>query len=116
TAPNSDTTATSEHSVFIGYLHKIDAEHPAARRGQPSASWARRGPNRSLSLRGRRLSERRRELRARVDPELAVDARQVHLDRSLGDEEGLRDLSVGRPRRRQLGDASLAGRQRLDAA
>src|SRR6266545_7727993 len=63
-----------------------------------------------------RFGERARELRARADRELAVDAREVDLDRPLGNEERLRDLAVGGAFGRQLGDAALTGRQRLDAA
>src|SRR6266498_3357920 len=99
-----------------------------AREQQRFASWAHPGPNRSVSavpLEGRppagelgagRFGERGRELRARTDRELAVDARQVNLDRPLGDEERLGDLSVGEPFCRQLGDAPLARRERVDAA
>src|SRR5512132_3583618 len=63
-----------------------------------------------------RFGERARELRARADRELAVDAREMDLDRPLSDEERLRDLAVGGAFGRQLGDAALTGRQRLDAA
>src|ERR671931_132561 len=68
------------------------------------------------ALVARRVGEHGRELRARADPKLAVDACQVHFDRSLGDEERLRDLPVGRSSGRELRDAPLARRQRVDAA
>src|SRR5947207_3811224 len=103
-------------------LHRSDS----AREEQRSASWPRPDANRSLSaalpldecggLRARRFGERGRELRARADPELAVDAGQVHLDRPLRDEERLRDLPVRRPLGCHLRDAPLARGERRDAA
>src|SRR5215218_8150591 len=97
---------------------------------QPFASWTPPEPNRSVLIsaprarsarRGKKLGasrcgERGRELRARVDRELAVDARQVDFDRPLGDEERLRDLAVRGPFGCHLGHTPLARRQRLDAA
>src|SRR5438093_10685819 len=67
-------------------------------------------------LRASRFGECGRELRARADPELAVDAGQVHLDRPLRDEERLCDLPVGRPLGCHLRDTSLARGERVDAA
>src|SRR4051794_21594265 len=49
------------------------------------------------------LTQRAGELRARADVELAVAAREVHLDRLLGQEERLRDLLVGHPLGGHLG-------------
>src|SRR5438105_3652812 len=49
------------------------------------------------------------ELRARTDLELAEDAAEVSLDRVLGQEEGLRDLAVGRPLGGHASDAQLRG-------
>jgi hypothetical protein len=49
-----------------------------------------------------------RQLRTRLDVELSVDVRQVHLDRLRGDEEGLGDLAVGLAVGRHVRDASLA--------
>ena len=63
-----------------------------------------------------RRGERGSQLRARVDRELAVDAREVDLDGPLSDEEGLCDLAVGGAFSCHLGDAALAGRERLEAA
>src|SRR5918999_283752 len=53
---------------------------------------------------------------ARADPELAVDAREVDLDRLRCDEQRLGDLAVRVSLGRHLGDAALAGRERVDAA
>src|SRR5919197_2044596 len=83
-----------------------------SRRGHPQIRTEMFRP----SLVARRVGEHGRELRARADPKLAVDACQVHFDRSLGDEERLRDLPVGRSSGRELRDAPLARRQRVDAA
>ena len=60
---------------------------------------------------GSRFRQRRRKLRARVDSELAVDAREVDLDCPLSDEERLRDLAIRRPLGSDLGDAPLARRE-----
>ena len=60
--------------------------------------------------------ERARELAARADPELAVRVREVHLDRLRRDVERLGDVAVGLPLGREVGDAALARRERLDAA
>src|ERR687888_1759471 len=65
---------------------------------------------------GLRVGERSRELRARVDRELAIDARQVYFDCSLGDEERLRDFAVRRPFGRHFRHAPLTGGERVDAA
>src|SRR5262249_22567459 len=65
---------------------------------------------------GARPSERGSELAARGDLELAVDAREVDLDRLHRDEERLGDLLVAVLLRGQLGDTALAGGQRLDPA
>jgi hypothetical protein len=46
--------------------------------------------------------------------QLAEDAREVTLDRACGDEEGLGDLAVGEALGGELGDAALAGRQRIE--
>src|SRR4051812_45449367 len=54
----------------------------------------------------------RRELPARSHAELAVDARQVRLDRLLGDEQLLGDLPVGRTGGGQAGPALLRGGER----
>src|SRR2546426_219058 len=64
----------------------------------------------------RLIRERRSELRARTDRELAVDAREVDLDCSLSDEERLGDLAVGGAFGSHLGDTSFAGRERGDPA
>jgi hypothetical protein len=45
------------------------------------------------------------------DPELAVDPREVRLDRLGAHERGRRDLAVRHPRRRELRDAQLRGRE-----
>src|SRR6266540_3178513 len=79
-------------------------------------SRASRAPAREAGLGASRFVERGRKLGARANSELAVDARQVDFDRSLGDEERLRDLAVRRPFGRHLGHAPLARGQRLDAA
>src|SRR5262245_29068191 len=55
------------------------------------------------------------ELTARGDLQLAVDAREVHLDRLHRDEERLGDLLVRVILRGQLGDAALARGQRVHA-
>src|SRR3954453_4053204 len=60
-------------------------------------------------------AKRRRQLRARRDLELAVDARQMHLPRLRRHEERLRDVLVRHVLRGHLGDAPLAWRQRIDA-
>ena len=78
------------------------------------ASRGSKARRRAARLPGR--CERRRELAAGADLELAVDAREVHLDRLHRDEERLRDLLVAVILRGQLGDAALAGGQRVDAA
>jgi Alcohol dehydrogenase GroES-like domain len=64
---------------------------------------------REETLGASRWGERGRELGARVDRELAVDARQVDFDRPLGDEERLSDLAVRGSFGCHLGDAPLAG-------
>src|SRR6266542_5975471 len=74
------------------------------------------GRPRKRKLDAGRFGEGGRKLRARADRELAVDAREVDFDRPLGDEERLRDLAVGGPFGRHLGDAPLAGGERLEAA
>ena len=61
--------------------------------GRPTARGG--GRRREEGLIASRFGERARELRARADRELAVDAREVDLDRPLGNEERLRDLAVG---------------------
>jgi hypothetical protein len=63
-----------------------------------------------------RFGECCRKLRTRADPELAVDAREVDLDRLRSDEERLRDLAVGWAFSRHPGNAKLARRQRLSTA
>jgi hypothetical protein len=55
-----------------------------------------------------------RQLVAGRDLELLEDVSEVGLDGSLGDEEALCDLAVGRALGREPGDAELAGRQGLD--
>jgi hypothetical protein len=80
-------------------------------------------PDATLVFAGRRLlgvaaalgAERGRELVARVDPELAVGAREVELDRLHGHEERLGDVLVAAAARRELGDPALAGRQGVEA-
>src|SRR5579884_2532808 len=68
------------------------------------------------SFSGLPLIERGGELPPRADPQLAVDAREVDLDRLHGDEERLGDLLVALVLRSELGDAPLARRQGIDAA
>ena len=55
--------------------------------------------------------ERSRELCARLDPELAVDATEVRLDRLAADERLRGDRVVREARRGQTRDAELGGRQ-----
>lgn len=55
-----------------------------------------------------------RKLVSRVDPQLAEDAREVTLDRACGHEEGLGDLAVSESLAGELGDAALAGCQRVE--
>ena len=54
-------------------------------------------------------NEPARELPARPDAELRVRVRQVGLDGVYADEQGLRDLLVGRAARRQLDTRRSAG-------
>src|SRR5689334_9627661 len=61
---------------------------------------------------GSLLRERLRQVVARADPELAVGARQVHLDRLERDVERLGDLLVGPARGGEVGHAALARRER----
>src|SRR5215210_3597872 len=66
----------------------------------------RGGPGiRSLEFLGR---EQRRELPARVDPELAVRVAEMHLDGLDGHEQRLRDLRIARSVGRELHDPPLA--------
>src|SRR5215211_3571178 len=58
--------------------------------------------------------QRARELISRVEPELAEDARQVPFNRAGGDEQRLCDLAVGEALAGELGDAALAGGQRVE--
>src|SRR5215218_5636383 len=67
------------------------------------------------SCRGCMPFERRRELVARRQAQLAEDAREVALDGARGHEQRLRDLAVGEALARELGDAPLARGQRLEA-
>src|SRR5262249_1621251 len=60
------------------------------------------------------VSERLRQLYARADPQLAVHAREVDLDRLRGDEESLGNLAVGWAFRRQCSNTPLARGERLD--
>jgi hypothetical protein len=53
------------------------------------------------------VCDAKRQLRARADAELAEDARQVGLDRALGDIEVAGDLAVRATGGGQRGDASL---------
>src|SRR5262249_43561947 len=55
----------------------------------------------------------RSEFCSRADPELAVGAGQVGLNRLQADEQGSRDLSVGHPAGCQLGDLALGRSQVL---
>src|SRR5512146_455389 len=55
------------------------------------------------------------KLAARIELQLAEDARQVTLDRPCGDEERLCDLAVCLTVAGELGDPPLAGGQRLEA-
>src|SRR3954470_4081819 len=57
-------------------------------------------------------NERAVQLGARRDPELAIDPRQIRLDRLAGDEHAGRYLRVREPCRRELGDLEL-GRAQL---
>src|SRR5688572_25598397 len=66
----------------------------------------------SLEFSGR---EQRRELPARVDPELAVRVAEMHLDGLDGHEERLGDLRIARSAGRELHDPPLARRQRVKA-
>ena len=54
------------------------------------------------------------KLVSRVEPQLAEDAREVTLNRAGGNEEALGDLAVGEALAGKLGDAALAGRQRVE--
>src|SRR5947207_5920745 len=50
----------------------------------------------------------------RVDLQLAEDAREVTLDRTRRDEEGLGDLAVAEALAGELGNTALAGSQRIE--
>src|SRR5437899_12700116 len=50
-----------------------------------------------------------------MELQLAEDAREVTLDRPCGDEECLGDLAVAEALAGELGDPTLAGRQRIEA-
>ena len=63
---------------------------------------------------GASFSQCARELAPRVELQLAEDAREVALDRACGDEQRLCDLAVGEALAGELGDAALAGRQRVE--
>src|SRR5215208_4817930 len=60
-------------------------------------------------------SEAARELGPRAHAELPVHAREVALDRALGEEQRRRDLSVRPAARHELRHAAL-GRRQLDAS
>jgi hypothetical protein len=53
------------------------------------------------------------ELDAGIDAELLIDVVEMHFDRSLADEEPLRNLAIPQPRGRLLDDLDLSGRQYL---
>src|SRR5947209_14424552 len=79
----------------------------------------RRAPDSPLRERGGRRDDPERDRArdgagARVDAQLAGDARDVRLDRARRDDEPLRDLAVRQPRGEQFQDLALARRQRLE--
>jgi hypothetical protein len=55
-----------------------------------------------------------RELVSGTDVELSVRAAEVRFDRLLGHEQRLRGLAVAEPSGDDVGDATLAGRERLE--
>jgi hypothetical protein len=68
------------------------------------------------ALRGNRKASPKRggQLVSRVEAKLTEDAREVTLDRAGGNEEGLGDLAVGETLAGELGNATLAGGQRVE--
>src|ERR1044071_6968106 len=58
--------------------------------------------------------EHRSKLGARRKPQLPEDAREMTFDGSRGDEERLRDLSVGQTLTRKLRDPAFARGERLE--
>lgn len=74
--------------------------------------WEGRGADPALGL----LFDEFGELFAGVDPELAVDAPRVGLERPLGDAQGSFNLDGSRPLREQLQHLSLAGAERVRLA
>src|SRR3954470_520267 len=87
------------------------------RAGVTAPSTTTRGPSTKARLRGGADcvgAERVGKLRARGDLELAVDAREVDLDRLRRDEERLCDVLVRHVLGRHLRDTALARRERLE--
>src|ERR1700753_1070490 len=62
-----------------------------------------------LAVGARCLAECAGELRARPDPELAVDLREVRFDRAATHEQRLRDLAVGGAADGELRERSRVG-------
>src|SRR3954447_25175343 len=80
-------------------------------RGRRGAPWAW-----TLLFSWRLRGEGRAELGAASDVELAVRARQVHLDRLDREEQLLGDLGIREARCGHVGDPALARRERIGAA
>src|SRR5687768_13521278 len=113
---------------------KLGSRSPAAAEavaGSANASTASRGTTRAVLGMARRIPatpaagygarsllfcERRRQLVARADPELAVGGAEVLLDGLAAHVQRLGDVGVRASLRRQRGDPSLVGRERLDSA
>src|SRR5215218_10262111 len=85
-------------------------------RRRPAGEWGGRTRTRGVAgpvylLPGERL----RETGAARNAELAVDVRQVNLDRFRGHVQRVGDVAVALPLRREVGDAPLARGQRFGA-
>jgi hypothetical protein len=112
-----------------GHLHELGGDRPAAATAYAEA--ARRTTNVAErdhlvrqaararvggDLWGVIARERIGQRGARGDPELAVDAGQVSLDRSRRDVQRLGDVAVGVPGRGEIGNPPLTRGQRLGSA
>src|SRR2546430_7430492 len=72
-------------------------------------------PGATLRREGSATRQRGAKLVSRVELQLAKDAREVPLDRTRSDEEGLGNLAIGEALTGELGDSALACRQRVQA-
>src|SRR5215208_2837569 len=110
TDSNLDRTWSSLIAMLDWLLSAIvEAADAHSHRGDPPAFAHRR-----LGRDRHRDGQRGRKLVPRLDSELAEHAGEVTLDRARRDEERLGDLPVAEALARELGDAALAGGQRVE--